>query len=221
MTPAAGLLRALLYVVTGVPAFILLWLLLARIVRAVYRFPMPHFMASVIDNPLRRVIQPPEEMALRHGVEPGMKVLEVGPGSGTYTVAAARRVGDEGQVVAIDIEPKMVERVERRAQAEGVTNIEARVADVYDLPFDAETFDAIYLMSVVGEIPKPAMALQEFQRVLSPTGTLAFSELLVDPDYTRSSTLIEMAGKAGLQPTSKSGNLFHYTLVFEKGSQLA
>ena len=100
---------------------------------------MPHFLAGVIANPLRRRILPPGEPAARHGIRPGMTVLEVGPGSGAYTMAAARCVGDRGRVVAIDTEPRMIERVERRARAEGIKNIEARVADVYDLPFGDAT----------------------------------------------------------------------------------
>ena len=209
-------LRIVLYIVLGIPVLVLMWLIIVRIVRAFYKFPMPQFAANLIDNPLRRRIQPPDEMAVRHGIAPGMTVLEVGPGNGTYTVAAARRVGDEGKVVAVDIEPKMIERVERRAQAEGITNIEARVANVHDLPFDDETFDAITMIAVIGEIPQPERAMREFHRVLRPAGTLAFSELLWDPDYPRASTLTKKAAAAGFRLKRKIGNLFHYTLIFEK-----
>lgn len=209
-------LRILIYIVIGLPILVVILHTIVRIVRAFYKFPMPQFMASVIDNPLRRRIQPPDEMPTRHGIEPGMTVLEVGPGNGTYTVATARRVGDKGKLVTIDIEPRMIERVERRAQSEGIENIEARVADVYALPFDEEFFDAIYMIAVIGEIPDPEMALAEFHRVLSPSGTLAFSELLWDPDYPRAKTLICKTASAGFRLKNKEGNAFHYTLIFEK-----
>ena len=173
-------------------------------------------MAGAIDNPLRRRMQPPDEMPLRHGIEPGMRVLEVGPGNGRYTLATAQRVGESGQVVAIDIEPKMVERVRTRAEAEGVANVDARVADVYDLPFDGGSFDAAYMIVVIGEIPDPDQAMREFHRVLKPGGMLAFSELLMDPDYPRASTLIRKASAAGFCLREKVGNWFYYTLVFEK-----
>src|SRR4030042_5237048 len=97
---------------------------------------MPEFLANLSDNPLRRKIQPPSEMPIRHGIEPGMTVLEVGPGNGRYTVEIARRVGNTGKVITVDIEPKMIERVTQRAQAERITNLEARKANVYALPFD-------------------------------------------------------------------------------------
>lgn len=188
-----------------------------RIVRYFYKFPMPQFLANAIDNPLRRRVQPPDETPARHGIEPGMTVLEVGPGNGTYTVATARRVGDKGKVVTIDIEPKMIERVTRRAQAERIENIEARVADVYDLPFEDGYFDAIYMIAVVGEIPAPEKAMREFYRVLRPSGTLALSKLLNDPDYSRAGTLIRKGATAGLRLKEKVGNFFYYTLILEKG----
>ena len=118
--------------------------------------------------------------------------------------------------MTIDIEPKMIDRVRRKAQADGVENVDARVADVYDLPFDSESFDAIYLIAVIGEIPDPDGAMREFYRVLSPTGTLAFSELLMDPDYPLAGTLIRMANAAGFWLREKLGNFLYYTLIFEK-----
>jgi ubiquinone/menaquinone biosynthesis C-methylase UbiE len=210
------ILRILACVLLGIVGLALVLHLIVRVVRAIYRFPMPQFAANLIDNPLRRRWQPPDQLAARHGLAEGMTVLDVGPGNGTYTLAAARRVGETGKVVAVDIEPRMVERVERRIAAEGVTNVEARVADVYELPFDDETFDAVYLITVIGEIPQPERAMREFQRVLAPAGTLAFSELLPDPDYPRPSTLRRLAIAAGFKLKSREGNLWSYTLLFEK-----
>jgi len=177
---------------------------------------MPEFAANIIDNPLRRRIQPPDETAIRHGIEPGMTVLEVGPGNGTYTVATARRVGERGKLITIDIEPKMIERVEKRAALEGLENIEARVADVYELPFEEGYFDVVYMIAVIGEIPDPERAMREFHRVLSPEGALVFSELVLDPDYPRAQTLVRLANGAGFRLRKKVGNFFYYTLIFEK-----
>ncbi|MBN1657344.1 MAG: methyltransferase domain-containing protein [Anaerolineae bacterium] len=187
-----------------------------RVVRHVYKFPIPEFMANLIDNPLRRRLQPPDETAARHGLRPGMVALEVGPGNGRYTLAAARHVGPGGRVVAIDIEPRMVERVARRAAEEGVDNVEARVADVYRLPWVDGTFDAAYMMAVIGEIPEPERALRELHRVLRPGGTLALSELLMDPDYPLSSTLVRWGEGAGFRVKEKVGNMVYYTLILAK-----
>jgi ubiquinone/menaquinone biosynthesis C-methylase UbiE len=177
---------------------------------------MPEFLANLIDNPLRRKIQPPSEMPIQHGIEPGMTVLEVGPGNGRYTIEIARRVGNKGRVVTVDIEPKMIERVTQRALSEKITNLDAKVANVYDLPFDDGAFDAICMIAVISEIPEPEKAMREFYRVLSPSGTLAFTELLLDPDYPLAQTLVRQAGKANFRLRKKFGNFFAYTLIFEK-----
>ena len=181
---------------------------------------MPEFFANIIDNPLRRRIQPPDITPIRHQIELGMKVLEVGPGNGTYTMATARRVGKHGKVITIDIEPKMIERVKKRAQVEGLNNIDARVADVFELPFEDGYFDAVYMITVIGEIPTPERAMREFYRVLSPQGTLSFSELVMDPDYPLASSIERKAQSVGFRLKERVGNFFYYTLIFEKNLYL-
>ena len=78
---------------------------------------------------------------------------------------------------------------------------------------DITPFQGIYC---IGEIPEPGKAMREFHRVLSPSGTLAFSEFLWDPDYPRVKTLVRKAAAAGFQLKKKVGNVFYYTLIFEK-----
>jgi ubiquinone/menaquinone biosynthesis C-methylase UbiE len=216
VSPSAQPLRILVYLALGLPLLAVILHTVLRIARYFHKFAMPQFMADAVDNPLRRRLQPPDETPARHGIQPGMRVLEIGPGKGTYTLATARRVGESGRVTTIDIEPKMIERVERRAREEGIQNIEARVADEYELPFEDGLFDAIYMIAVIGEIPEPERALNEFHRVLSLHGTLAFSELLSDADYPRRSTLSRLAASAGFSLKKKVGNFFYYTVVFEK-----
>jgi ubiquinone/menaquinone biosynthesis C-methylase UbiE len=113
----------------------------------------------------------------------------------------------------------MIERVRARAAEEGVANIDARVADVYSLPFEDATFDLACMMAVIGEIPEPVRAIKEFYRVLKPGGTLVFSELLPDPDYPSPGTLARWAGEANFQVKQKIGSFFYYTLIFEKNNQ--
>jgi ubiquinone/menaquinone biosynthesis C-methylase UbiE len=212
----AAMLKIFICILLGIPLTLIVIHTFIRIVRHFYKFPMPQALADLIDNPLRRKIQPPDDTARRHGIQPGMKVLDVGPGNGTYTIATANRVGENGKVIAIDIEPKMVARVEKAAREKGITNIEARVADVYDLPFEDNFFDVIYMITVIGEIPSPEKAFKEFHRVLSDSGTLVFSELLMDPDYPLASSLERLAQDAGYRLQRKVGNFFYYTLIFEK-----
>ena len=206
----------LICIVVGPPVAVIVFHAGAKVVRGFRKRPMPAFMANVIDNRLRYTFQPPEKTAARHGLEPGMVVLEVGPGSGTYTLAAARSIGQDGKLVAVDIQPEIVEMVSRRAKLEGVANVEVQLADVNRLPFADATFDAIFMIFVIGEIPEPERAMKEFRRVLSPPGTIAFTEHALDPDYPRQKTLMRWAEAANFRLKKKLGNVFFYTMIFEK-----
>lgn len=208
-------IRGFLYGFGSVLVFVLLWVLvIVRTVRRFHKFPIPEFLTPLIDNPLRRRLQPYEKVAADLGLQPGMTVLEVGPGAGGYTLAAARRVGSTGQVISIDIEPKIIERLQRRMHQEGITNVEARVADVFDLPFEDATFDAVYMVTVIGEIPTPSRAMREFRRVLKPGGILGFSEMFLDPDYPRPATIKRWAKTAEFEVQQQVNSFLTYTLSF-------
>jgi ubiquinone/menaquinone biosynthesis C-methylase UbiE len=187
---------------------------MARIVRQRYPFPIPHFMIHIIDNPFRRMIQPLHKKPGRLGIKLGMTVLEIGPGSGTYTLAAAKTVGPEGKIIAVDIEDRVVQHIQGRIDKTGVTNIEVFQGDAQSLDFPANSFDAVYAITVFGEIPDRGKALAEFQRVLVPGGTLALSEFLLDPDSQPSKRLRAEREDAGFDFLDESGNLLHYTMLF-------
>ena len=209
-------MQNIIYVFLGFFFLVLAFHTVLRIISYFYKFPLPPYLAKVIDHPIRHKIHPPNETAIRHQLEPGMTVLEVGPGNGTYTLSSARRIGDKGKVVAVDIELRMIEFLRRNIQKNGVTNIESLIADVHTLPFEDDFFDVAYLMTVIGEIPDPKRAVQEFHRVLSPSGLLVFTEMFIDPDYPQVKTLVQMVTPAGFHLRNKIGNFLYYTLIFDK-----
>ena len=205
-----------LYILLSIPIVLVLVHTIIRIIRYFHKFPMPEFAANIIDNPIRRKFQPPLDTAIRHGIEPGMRLLEVGPGNGTYTIGAAQRVGPDGEVVAIDIQAKMIERVKKRLSLKGIQNVEASLANVYDLPFEDASFDMVTMIAVINEIPNIPKALAEFHRVLRPEGRLATSEILSDPDYPLAKRLTRVIEAENFRLKSSLGNFFYYTLIFEK-----
>jgi len=72
------------------------------------------FFGRFLDSDLRRKMQPPETIIVRSGIKPGMKVLEAGCGSGAFTAAVARAVGNGGEVHAHDIQPGMLGQLRRK-----------------------------------------------------------------------------------------------------------
>jgi SAM-dependent methyltransferase len=205
--------RLLLYVFLGI---VVLSQTAGRLVRRLWRFPIPSFMTQLIDNPFRwRFIQPPTEFADRLRLGPSMSALEIGPGKGSYTFEVARRVAP-GTVYACDISPYVVERLTERVKREGVTNVEARVEDVYHLSFQDSSMDRVYMIATLPEIPGPVEALRECRRVLKPGGLLCLSELFFDPDYPLRSTEKRWAKEAGLVLEEEHGGLVCYQLVFVK-----
>lgn len=200
----------------------ILYQIIVRLVRHYNKFPIPAPMVELIDNPLRRrLLHPPAQMVSRHGIQPGMTVLEVGPGKGTYTLETARQLGPQGRMVAVDIEPTIIERLQTRAQASGINNLEARVADVHALPFEDASFDAITMMATLGEIPDADRALDELRRVLKPGGVLAISEFLVDPDYQPFASLTRRMEQHQFHLKQRSGNFFSYSAQFEPVAESA
>ena len=187
-----------------------------RIVRRFYPFPIPGFIARLIDNPIRRRIQPPEKIVEWLGVEEGMSLLEIGPGPGTFTFEAARQVGEDGCVYAIDIQESILTSLNKKIDQQGVRNIIAEQASAYELPYPEGYFDRVYMVAVLGEIPDKQRALAEFKRILKDDGFLAIGEFLPDPDYPRKSTVTAWCQEAGFVLAETYGNIMHYLLLFSK-----
>ena len=102
----------------------------------------------------------------RLGFQPGQKVLEIGPGPGRLLIPAARRVLSGGEAVGIDIQPAMIERLRRRANEAGITNLETIVGDATYPHVPAESFDIVFLCTALGEIPDRTAALKQCYRAL-------------------------------------------------------
>jgi ubiquinone/menaquinone biosynthesis C-methylase UbiE len=152
----------------------------------------------------------------RAGLRPGETVLELGPGPGASTVDAAERLGPDGELIAVDIQPEMIAQVEERVRQAGLTNVETHVASAYELPMEDESVDRAFLVTVLPEIPEPVRGLREVYRVLKPGGVFSTTEEFMDPGYTRRKMTIDWAEAAGFEPAESYGNCLLYTLNFRK-----
>jgi SAM-dependent methyltransferase len=181
---------------------------LARRWSRVYPAPMPHAMRWVLylSHPglspyaLHRMLKP----------RPNERMLEIGPGIGHHALPTAAALGPGGRLDVLDIQPEMLADLARRAEQRSLSNIVATEGDAQQLPYSDATFDGAYLVTVLGEIPRPAAALRELRRVVKPGGRIVLGELFLDPDYVSPSRLKELASAAGLAFSKQAGSRFSY-----------
>ena len=93
--------------------FSIVWVfVVVRILKKFFRFPAPAFVGHFLDSNLRRTLQPPNKLIQRSGIKEGMKVLDLGCGSGSFATFTASVVGGNGKVYAVDLQPEMLKQLE-------------------------------------------------------------------------------------------------------------
>jgi SAM-dependent methyltransferase len=148
---------------------------------------------------------------------PGERVLEVGPGTGYYSLAVAPQLAPDGQLDVLDLQQPMLDELMRRAAMAGIANVVATQGDGRDLPFPAATFDAAFLVATLGEIPDRDQALRELHRVLKPGGRLVVGEGQPDPHMLTIDDLRGRAEAIGFVFDEYDGSPFGYFARFRRG----
>ena len=146
--------------------------------------------------------------------KPGQRVLEVGPGTGYYSLDAARWVESDGTLEVLDIQQQMLDYTMRRAHALGISNIIPTRGDAQALPYPEGRFDASYLVATLGEVPDKERALRELRRVLKPGGRLVVGESQPDPHMMSLDELRMLADVAGLSYERRIGGRLGYFASF-------
>ena len=207
-------------VLGGVTSLLLLQVALRALRRAAPR-PMPSRLAPVLTSPWRsRLFGAPEQTLDRSGVTPGMRVLEIGPGPGVYTVPLACRVaeqGEQGSITCVEIQPEMIALLREHLQEAGVQNVKVIQGDGRQIPAPDNSFELVFLAGVLGETPDLTALFDECARVLKPGGTLAVTEQVSDPDFRLPSTVGKLAAHAGLEEAGQEGLAWwSYTARYRK-----
>ena len=179
----------------------------------------PHQMSFVLDLPLRNILLSPRKLVPRLALTTTSHVLEVGAGSGFYSVGVARRVS-KGRLELLDLQTEMLKKAQQKLETEGMFNAGYTIADAGKLPFKEDSFDVIFLVTVLGEIADQEGFLSEAHRVLKPKGLLSISEHHPDPDFSSLTEVKLLIEQEGFEVSEQYGAKWNYTVNFRKSEAL-
>jgi len=137
-------------------------------------------MAFVHDT-LYSIFRDPYKVLNSAGIRQGQKVLEVGCGPGFFTVPAGIMVGEKGSVVALDINPLAIERIQGKIARENVKNVKTMVTDAAETGLPAKSFDLILLFGFSYTRGNMTKTWVELHRLLKTKGILAVEGRLQPP----------------------------------------
>lgn len=176
----------------------------------------PPPLTFLFENPLAEVFVGTDLLLRRLEVAPGMRVLDAGCGPGRLTLPLAEAVGPEGEVVALDGQPAMLQKLEERLERRGIRNVRPLRAALGEGELAEGDFDRIVLPLVLGEVRHRRAAVRELHAALKPHGTLSITEAFGDPDYRRPATVRREFEEAGFVLVERLGSFPAYTLNFKK-----
>ena len=179
----------------------------------------PWWLGHLLASPVRRWLSEDPKTLLAPYVREGMTVLEPGPGMGYFTLPVARMVGQAGRVVAVDVQPKMLEGLRRRARKAGLLDqIETRLAQTDSLGLDdwKKEADFVLAFAVVHEMPSVVSFFKETAAALKPGGLLLLAEPAGHVNMESFEKELQDARAAGLAEVSRPAIRRSHAAVLKK-----
>jgi ubiquinone/menaquinone biosynthesis C-methylase UbiE len=141
---------------------------------------------------VREPFKKPAERLRKVGLQEGQTVLDYGCGIGSYVIPASKIVGASGKVYALDIQPMAVDRVKKRAEKNGLSNVQTITSNI-DTNLPDKSVDVVLLYDVLQMIRNREGLLQEFHRVLKSSGIVS-----VDCDHMQPEEVRDVFDSTGL-----------------------
>ena len=131
-------------------------------------------MAAIMESRLRYKFFGPQKILDGAGLKEGMKVLEIGCGTGFFTIKASKMIGGNGQLISMDMSPLSVEIVAKKVEEADIKNVKVIKGDVLDTKLEESSLDEILIFGV---IPAPMLPMKklliEMHRILKPNGIMS------------------------------------------------
>jgi SAM-dependent methyltransferase len=132
--------------------------------------------ASWLTRETRAREENPEKLLKALNLKPGQTICDFGCGNGYYTIRLAKRLGPQGTVYAVDIQPEMLDLLARSVKPRGLKNVKPVLATEKDPGLPPATFDMVLMVDVYHELSDPAGALATVRKSLKPEGRLVLVE---------------------------------------------
>jgi len=129
----------------------------------------------MLDNPFRRLIEPPDQIVGKLMLTSEMTVVDFGCGPGHFILELAKR---SRKVVAVDLQAGMLKKAKHKAEKAGVCNVEFLQSNGAAIELPDSSVDLIMLFTVFHEIGDSTTVLKEFSRILKPSGKVAIVEVI-------------------------------------------
>ena len=206
--------------ISGIVILIVAVFLVWRFISNRRSLPCPSWLGWMVemDNPFTKTNRASVIIDLL-GLQPGMKVLDAGCGPGRLAIPAAKAIGTQGELTALDLQAGMLARVQEKTRTAGLSNIRLMQAGLGEGKLEKAYYDRAMLVTVLGEIPEQEAAMQEIYQALKPGGILSVTEVIFDPHFQSSKSVKQVAGKVGFREVGFFGKRLAYTMHFEKSNQ--
>ena len=175
-------------------------------------FVCPWWFASFLDNRVRKFLHDPEKV-LGMYIEKGQTVLDIGCGPGMFSIAMAKLVGENGKVIAVDIQDKMLARLKQKIAKEGARNIQIHKSEPDRIGI-TEQVDFALAFFMVHEVPDKSKFFSEVVSLLKPEGTFLVVEPKLHVSASAFKTTITIARSCGLRPVAEPKIRLSRAVVF-------
>ena len=180
-----------------------------------------HEHAHRLDEPERQKWLPADSVVRELGIRPGMRIADVGAGTGYFTLPLARAVAPGGEVLAVDLQPEMLERL--RARIEPGLAVTLIAADAIRTTIAGESVDLALLANVWHEIDDRDAAIEEMRRILRANGRIAILDWRADVEQPPgppldhrilpADAIASLRAKGWNVEPARSIGTFHYLVV--------